>query len=52
MTFREAYLRTGRILNISVIPADPYSCVTLIQLLNYELTSVKTHETTQLHDCS
>ncbi|KAF8716679.1 hypothetical protein AX14_012244 [Amanita brunnescens Koide BX004] len=32
MTFREAYLRTGRILNISVIPADPYSPT---KLLNY-----------------
>jgi len=27
LTFREAYLRTGRILNISVIPADRHSCV-------------------------
>jgi hypothetical protein len=27
MTFREAYIRTGRILNISVIPADRHSCV-------------------------
>lgn len=27
MTFKEAYLRTGRILNISVIPADRHSCV-------------------------
>ena len=27
MTFREAYLRTGRILNISVIPADRHSLV-------------------------
>ena len=27
MTFREAYLRTGRILNISVIPADRHSYV-------------------------
>ena len=25
MTFREAYLRTGRILNVSVIPADRHS---------------------------
>jgi predicted acylesterase/phospholipase RssA len=25
MTFREAYMRTGRILNISVIPADRHS---------------------------
>ena len=35
MTFREAYLRTGRILNISVIPADRHSCVRplLIQTL-------------------
>ncbi|KAF8621611.1 hypothetical protein AX15_007631 [Amanita polypyramis BW_CC] len=32
MTFREAYLRTGRILNISVIPADPHSPT---KLLNY-----------------
>ncbi|KAF9221996.1 patatin-domain-containing protein, partial [Gyrodon lividus] len=32
MTFREAYLRTGRILNISVIPADRYSPT---KLLNY-----------------
>lgn len=27
MTFREAYNRTGRILNISVVPADRHSCV-------------------------
>lgn len=27
MTFREAYLRTGRILSISVIPADRHSSV-------------------------
>lgn len=27
MTFREAYMRTGRILNISVIPADRHSSV-------------------------
>jgi len=27
LTFREAYLRTGRILNISVIPADRHSYV-------------------------
>jgi len=26
LTFREAYVRTGRILNISVIPADRHSC--------------------------
>ncbi|KAF9534295.1 patatin-like phospholipase domain-containing protein [Crepidotus variabilis] len=32
MTFREAYLRTGRILNISVIPADQHSPT---KLLNY-----------------
>ncbi|KAI9574442.1 patatin-domain-containing protein [Boletus coccyginus] len=32
MTFREAYLRTGRILNISVIPADRHSPT---KLLNY-----------------
>lgn len=25
MTFREAYVRTGRILNVSVIPADRHS---------------------------
>ena len=27
MTFKEAYMRTGRILNISVIPADRHSYV-------------------------
>ncbi|KAF9652224.1 patatin-domain-containing protein [Thelephora ganbajun] len=32
LTFREAYLRTGRILNISVIPADRHSPT---KLLNY-----------------
>ncbi|KAG6333768.1 hypothetical protein ID866_5316 [Astraeus odoratus] len=32
MTFREAYMRTGRILNISVIPADRHSPT---KLLNY-----------------
>ncbi|KNZ74447.1 Patatin-like phospholipase domain-containing protein [Termitomyces sp. J132] len=32
MTFREAYVRTGRILNISVIPADRHSPT---KLLNY-----------------
>ncbi|KAF7432968.1 hypothetical protein PC9H_004912 [Pleurotus ostreatus] len=32
MTFKEAYLRTGRILNISVIPADRHSPT---KLLNY-----------------
>ncbi|KAF8195858.1 acyl transferase/acyl hydrolase/lysophospholipase [Mycena galopus ATCC 62051] len=32
MTFKEAYLRTGRILNISVIPADRHSPT---RLLNY-----------------
>ncbi|KAH7887712.1 acyl transferase/acyl hydrolase/lysophospholipase [Phlebopus sp. FC_14] len=32
MTFREAYLRTGRILNVSVIPADRHSPT---KLLNY-----------------
>jgi predicted acylesterase/phospholipase RssA len=32
MTFREAYLRTGRILNISVVPADRHSPT---KLLNY-----------------
>lgn len=29
-TFKEAYLRTGRILNISVVPADRYSSVSLV----------------------
>ncbi|KAF7332233.1 Patatin-like phospholipase domain-containing protein [Mycena kentingensis (nom. inval.)] len=38
LTFREAYLRTGRILNISVIPADRHSPT---RLLNY-LTSPDT----------
>lgn len=32
MTFREAYVRTGRVLNISVIPADRHSPT---KLLNY-----------------
>ena len=32
MTFKEAYLRTGRILNISVIPADRHSPT---KVLNY-----------------
>ncbi|PSR73374.1 hypothetical protein PHLCEN_2v10666 [Hermanssonia centrifuga] len=32
MTFREAYIRTGRILNVSVIPADRHSPT---KLLNY-----------------
>jgi len=32
MTFKEAYLRTGRILNVSVVPADRYSPT---KLLNY-----------------
>ncbi|KII95167.1 hypothetical protein PLICRDRAFT_97425 [Plicaturopsis crispa FD-325 SS-3] len=32
MTFKEAYLRTGRILNVSVIPADRHSPT---KLLNY-----------------
>ncbi|KAF9453064.1 patatin-domain-containing protein [Macrolepiota fuliginosa MF-IS2] len=32
MTFKEAYLKTGRILNVSVIPADRYSPT---KLLNY-----------------
>ncbi|KIK68128.1 hypothetical protein GYMLUDRAFT_36963 [Collybiopsis luxurians FD-317 M1] len=32
MTFKEAYLRTGRVLNISVIPADRHSPT---KLLNY-----------------
>ncbi|KAG2367348.1 acyl transferase/acyl hydrolase/lysophospholipase [Suillus spraguei] len=32
MTFREAYLRTGRILNISVVPADRHAPT---KLLNY-----------------
>lgn len=30
LTFREAYLRTGRILNISVIPADRHSYVPIL----------------------
>ncbi len=34
MTFREAYERTGRILNVSCVPADPHS-PTLVRLLNY-----------------
>ncbi|KAJ7068307.1 patatin-domain-containing protein [Mycena amicta] len=38
LTFREAYLRTGRVLNISVIPADRHSPT---RLLNY-LTSPET----------
>lgn len=32
MTFKEAYLRTGRILNISVIPADRHSYVLSVSL--------------------
>ncbi|KXN89616.1 hypothetical protein AN958_05483 [Leucoagaricus sp. SymC.cos] len=32
MTFQEAYLRTGRILNVSVVPADRYSPT---KVLNY-----------------
>lgn len=32
MTFREAYMRTGRILNVSVVPADRHSPT---KLLNY-----------------
>jgi len=38
MTFKEAYLRTGRILNVSVIPADQHSPT---KLLNY-VTAVRT----------
>jgi predicted acylesterase/phospholipase RssA len=38
MTFKEAYMRTGRILNISVTPADRHSPT---KLLNY-LTSPDT----------
>ena len=30
LTFREAYLKTGRILNISVIPADRHSYVPVL----------------------
>lgn len=35
MTFKEAYLRTGRVLNISVTPADRHSPT---KLLNYLTT--------------
>lgn len=34
MTFHEAYLRTGRILNISVIPADRHSSVSPLTVQN------------------
>ncbi|KAI0699797.1 acyl transferase/acyl hydrolase/lysophospholipase [Cytidiella melzeri] len=34
MTFREAYMRTGRILNVSVIPADRHSPTKLLNYLN------------------
>lgn len=34
MTFREAYLKTGRILNISVIPAARHSSVLLLATQN------------------
>ncbi|KAL2255168.1 hypothetical protein VTK26DRAFT_3940 [Humicola hyalothermophila] len=33
MTFREAYERTGRILNVSCVPADPYSPTILCNYL-------------------
>ena len=33
MTFREAYERTGRILNVSCVPADPHSPTILINYL-------------------
>ncbi|KAI0092473.1 acyl transferase/acyl hydrolase/lysophospholipase [Irpex rosettiformis] len=34
MTFQEAYMRTGRILNVSVIPADRHSPTKLLNYLN------------------
>ena len=33
MTFREAYLRTGRILNVSCVPSDPHSPTILVNHL-------------------
>lgn len=44
MTFREAYERTGRILNVSCVPADPHSPTLL---LNY-LTSPGMYRTPNL----
>ncbi|THV08518.1 patatin-domain-containing protein [Dendrothele bispora CBS 962.96] len=34
MTFKEAYLRTGRILNVSVVPADRHSPTKLLNYIN------------------
>ncbi|KAG5351312.1 hypothetical protein C0989_007013 [Termitomyces sp. Mn162] len=42
MTFREAYVRTGRILNISVIPADRHSPTKLLNYLTAPSTLIWT----------
>lgn len=40
MTFKEAYLRTGRILNVSVVPADRYSPTKLLNYITADRKSV------------
>ena len=49
MTFKEAYLRTGRILNISVIPADRHSYVVVFILPIYQLTTTAPRPTKLLN---
>ena len=51
LTFREAYLRTGRILNISVIPADRHSYVLAPGSSRVATDQVpQTDQTLELHD--
>ena len=53
MTFKEAYLRTGRILNVSVIPADRHSCVTYQpSIVTILIGYAQTHKVVELPDCT
>ncbi len=48
MTFREAYMRTGRILNVSVIPAERHSCVLPYTLSDRDHTEPNYNRPTKL----
>lgn len=52
MTFREAYLRTGRILNISVIPADRHSSVSSLSVKILLISSVQANQVIKLRYCT
>lgn len=52
MTFKEAYLRTGRILNVSVVPADRYSYVLKLLFMTLLTIALQTYQIVELYHSS